>query len=231
MFRTLVREQRFLPPARAVAMRRESEARSESSASKMGIHAGHRPSATRSDAALLVIRAVSGGLLAGHGAQKLFGTFDGPGLGNTAQVMERIGLKPGSFWGTLAAVSEFGGGGLLALGLLSPLAAIGAASAMTMAVAKGHWGKPIWASQGGGELAVAYGALALGVGLGGPGKYSLDHALGIKVPAWVVAGAGLGALALLGLGIQRKPAPAGEQTNHADRVREPAAATDAARNR
>jgi putative oxidoreductase len=58
---------------------------------------------------------------------------------------------------------------LPALGLLGPLGSIGAASAMTMATVKAHWGKPIWMNKGGAELAVTYGTIALAVGLAGPG--------------------------------------------------------------
>jgi putative oxidoreductase len=161
---------------------------------------------TMKDAGILAVRAVGGALLAGHGAQKLFGAFEGPGLRGTATMMERLGLTPGSYWGTAAALSEFGGGTLLALGLLSPLGSIGAISAMTMATVKAHWGKPIWVNKGGAELAVTYGTIALGVGLTGPGAYSLDQALGVRVPKPLVAAAALTAAALVGLGIALRPA-------------------------
>jgi putative oxidoreductase len=42
------------------------------------------------DAGLLAVRAVGGALLAGHGAQKLFGAFEGPGLRGTATGMEML---------------------------------------------------------------------------------------------------------------------------------------------
>lgn len=160
------------------------------------------------DVGLLALRVVGGGLLAGHGAQKLFGAFEGPGLKGTAGHMEMMGLAPGHYWGTAAALSEFGGGSLLALGLLTPLGSIGAISAMTMATAKAHWGKPIWVSKGGAELAVTNGAIALALASIGPGAYSLDHALGIKVPKPIVAAAALTAAALVAYGITRQPAPA-----------------------
>ena len=46
-----------------------------------------------SSLAVLVLRAVMGSLLAGHGAQKLFGSFNGPGLQNTSAWMESLGLR------------------------------------------------------------------------------------------------------------------------------------------
>ncbi len=44
------------------------------------------------DLALLVLRLVTGLLLAGHGAQKLFGWFGG-GLQGTAGRLESVGLR------------------------------------------------------------------------------------------------------------------------------------------
>src|SRR4051794_27858971 len=71
---------------------------------------------------LLVLRLAVGGLLAGHGAQKLFGSFDGPGFTKTAGHMEKMGLQPGHVWASMATAGEFGGGLLMALGLANPLA-------------------------------------------------------------------------------------------------------------
>src|SRR5438132_12126364 len=124
------------------------------------------------DAGILAVRAVGGALLAGHGAQKLFGAFEGPGLRGTAAGMETLGLTPGSYWGTAAALSEFGGGTLLALGLLSPLGSIGAISAMTMATVKAHWRRPSWVNKGWAELAETYGAIARAGRLKAPRAYS-----------------------------------------------------------
>ena len=158
---------------------------------------------------LLALRAATGGLLAGHGAQKLFGAFEGPGLTGTAGFMEMLGLKPGRVWGTTAAVAEFGGGTLTALGLLNPLGPLGIMSAMAMASATAHWGKPIWAAKGGAELAVTNFAAALAVATVGPGAYSLDHALGIKLPPAVVAIAALstGGMLAYGIAMVRRAAP------------------------
>ena len=47
------------------------------------------------DSAALVVRLGQGSLLAGHGAQKLFGLFGGPGLEGTSGFMEMLGLRPG----------------------------------------------------------------------------------------------------------------------------------------
>lgn len=118
-----------------------------------------------------------------------------------------LGLRPGRLWGTAAALSEFGGGTLTALGLLHPLGPIGTLSAMTMATAKAHWGKPIWVASGGAEVPVLYGAVAVGLMLTGPGEYSIDEALGITLPTSLTALALLGAGAMIGYGILQQPSP------------------------
>lgn len=66
---------------------------------------------------LLVLRLTLGGMLAGHGAQKLFGWFGGYGLKGTAGWLESLGMKPGNIWAAGASASEFGGGTLTTLGL------------------------------------------------------------------------------------------------------------------
>lgn len=135
--------------------------------------------------AALILRLVVGSLLAGHGAQKLFGSFGGPGLEGTSGWLESLGFRPGKPWATLAGASEFGGGTLTALGLLNPLGPLGIIAAMSMATTKAHWGRPIWVTEGGAELPVTNMAVATALMLNGPGKYSLDRALGIRLPAWV----------------------------------------------
>jgi len=135
--------------------------------------------------AALVLRLVLGGLLAGHGAQKLFGWFNGPGLEGTSGFMEMLGLEPGRPWAFLAGLSEFGGGVLTALGLLHPVGPVGVIGAMAMATTTAHGGKPIWVTEGGAELPVTNIAASTALILTGPGKYSLDRALGIRLPAWI----------------------------------------------
>lgn len=138
------------------------------------------------DLALLALRATLGGFLAGHGAQKLFGAFHGPGLEGTTGWLESMGLRPGKQWAMAASGSEFGGGVLMMLGLLNPVGPIASIGSMGMATAKVHWGKPIWVTTGGAELPITNMAIATALSLAGPGKYSLDYALGINLPRWLL---------------------------------------------
>jgi putative oxidoreductase len=125
-----------------------------------------------------------------------------------------MGLKPGQYWALAAGLGEFGGGTLTALGLLWPVGPIGIMSAMAMATAKVHWKipfleedwrLPIFVSKGGAELPLSYGSAALALALTDPGRYSLDSALGIRLPTWLVALVATGAGATVGYGIISRP--------------------------
>ncbi len=137
------------------------------------------------DLAFLTLRATAGALLAGHGAQKLFGWFEGPGLHGTRGWLESMGIKPGHPWALAAGLSEFGGGALTLLGLGGPLGQLGIVGAMGMATVKVHAGKPIWVTTGGAELPVTNMAIAAALMLAGPGRFSIDQALGIRLPRWL----------------------------------------------
>src|ERR687894_820096 len=59
---------------------------------------------------------------------------------------------------------------------------------------KAHGGRPIFVTEGGAELPVTNLAITTALMLNGPGKYSLDQALGIRLPRWL---APLGLLGIL----------------------------------
>lgn len=77
------------------------------------------------DFGLLAIRTVVGPLIVGHGVGNLFGWLGGFGLEATGAVFERLGFRPGRLFAAVAGAVELGTGGLLLLGLLTPLAAAG----------------------------------------------------------------------------------------------------------
>ena len=144
--------------------------------------------------AVLIVRLVVGGLLAGHGAQKLFGWFGGAGIEGTAAWMESMRLRPGTAWARLAGGAELGGGLLTGLGFLNPLGPIAAMGAMSMAWAKVHLGNPVWSTKGGAELPLTNLAVLSALTLAGPGRLSLDSLLGIRVPRRLAVGALAGTL-------------------------------------
>jgi putative oxidoreductase len=137
------------------------------------------------ETAPMIVRVAQGSLMAGHGAQKLFGSFGGPGLEGTSGFMEMLGMRPGRPWAYLAGLSEFGGGVLTALGLLNPLGPLGVIGSMSMATRKAHWDKPIWVTEGGAELPVLNIAISAALMIREPDRYSLDRLLGIRLPRWV----------------------------------------------
>ena len=137
------------------------------------------------ESAPMIVRVVQGSLMVGHGAQKLFGSFGGPGLEGTSGFMEMLGMRPGRPWAYLAGLSEFGGGVLTALGLLNPLGPLGVIGSMSMATRKAHWGKPIWVTEGGAELPVLNIAISTALMIREPDRYSLDRLVGIRLPRWV----------------------------------------------
>jgi putative oxidoreductase len=145
------------------------------------------------ESAPFIVRLAQGPLMAGHGAQKLFGSFGGPGLERTSGFMEMLGMRPGRPWAYLAGLSEFGGGLLTALGLLNPLGPLGVIASMSMATRKAHWGKPIWVTEGGAELPLLNIAVSTALMIREPDRYSLDQILGIRLPRWV------GPLGLVGI--------------------------------
>jgi putative oxidoreductase len=158
------------------------------------------------DLALLILRLVVGVLFVGHGAQKLFGSFGGHGLEGTGGFFEHLGLKPGKVHAFNAGAAEFFGGALLALGLLTPIAAVLLIGTMTVAIAAVHGPKGPWVSDGGYEYNAVLIAVAAALSGVGPGAWSLDNLFGIDWTGtdWVVGALVVGILGgLVTLGIGR----------------------------
>ena len=154
------------------------------------------------DFGLLSIRAAAGLVLAGHGAQKLFGWWGGPDFDFLAKSLAEGGYTPARFFAYLLGSSELLGGLLLALGLLTPLASAAVIGVMLNAIFGVHWHSGVWAQNGGYELPLLFGVAALTVGFTGPGRLSLDRnrrwAGGGALPGLVALAIGLfGALIVM----------------------------------
>src|SRR6202162_4976313 len=131
---------------------------------------------------LLILRLVVGLTLAAHGSQKLFGWWGGSGMSGWIQIVTKLRIRPAAPWAWIAALSEFGGGLLVALGLLSPLGSFAIAGAMLVAIATVHWPNGFWNGKRGFEFNLALLASVTALALTGPGTFSLDQAIGVHLP-------------------------------------------------
>jgi putative oxidoreductase len=162
------------------------------------------------DEGLLLARAVFGLVMAAHGAQKLFGWFGGYGLDGTGGFFEGLGFRPGRLFAMLAGASEFGGGLLLALGLLGPIGSTLILAVMIVAAITVHWQGGLFAMSNGIEVPLLYAAGVTALALTGPGRYSLDALLGLTslwTPALVWSALAIGIVGgVANLALRRAPA-------------------------
>src|ERR671930_190654 len=126
---------------------------------------------------LLLLRVVAGGTIFAHGAQKLLGWFGGGGGRGTAGFFENIGYRPPVLLAVLAGLGE-GAGLLFAAGFLTPLAALGMTVVMLNAIVVVHWSKGFFNGNGGLEFPLQLATIAIAVTAIGPGRFSLDRAIG-----------------------------------------------------
>jgi putative oxidoreductase len=150
---------------------------------------------TSADVGLLVLRLAVGLTLAAHGYAKV---FRGGRLAGTARWFDSIGMRPGKLHAPLAAVTEIGGGVLLACGLATPLAAAAIVAVMLVAAWTVHRENGFFIVGNGWEYNFILAVVATGIAVAGPGSLSLDAAIGVGTlghgwPALLIAaGVGLG---------------------------------------
>jgi putative oxidoreductase len=94
-------------------------------------------------------------------------------------MLEQLGVKPARPMAILAGLAEFGGGILVMLGLLTPLAALALIVVMIVAVLTVHLKNGFFVTSGGYEFNLALAGMALTLLIIGAGAYSLDSVLGI----------------------------------------------------
>ena len=121
---------------------------------------------------LLLLRIVVGAAFIFHGWQK---------IGSPFHWMDKLPNAPPALLQSMAVFAEVGGGALLILGLLTPIATFLLACDMGYALAFVHFpkGDPFVAAGNGSsyERALVYLAVSIAVMLVGPGRYSLDALL------------------------------------------------------
>jgi putative oxidoreductase len=115
----------------------------------------------QSEPVFALLRIVVGVLFACHGAQKLFGAFGGP-------VMTGVPLM------LAAGIIELVCGALVAVGLLTELAALIASGEMAVAFFKAHFPSGFWPIQNHGEPAVLFCFVFLFISAHGAGLWSFD---------------------------------------------------------
>lgn len=130
---------------------------------------GHAVGAPAADAGLAALRVVTFLLLAFlHGMGKV------PPQEGFVGMIGRLGFPAAELFAWLAAAAEFGGGILLALGLLTRPVALFVLGHFVLVVLVAHAGDPLSDR----ELPILFGTAALLYLLSGPGRYSLDHLIG-----------------------------------------------------
>jgi putative oxidoreductase len=134
----------------------------------------HKP-----DLGLLIIRAMFGVVGVFHGSQKLFGAWGGPGMDGFTGFLTSLKVPAPGVSAWMAALAEFGGGILIAAGLVPRLAAVAVAITMLVAFGTAHHFS-FDTKAGGNDYPLALAMVAVGLVFTGPGKYSLMHLFGGK---------------------------------------------------
>ncbi|MDD5668673.1 MAG: DoxX family protein [Candidatus Omnitrophica bacterium] len=125
------------------------------------------------DWALVVLRCGLGIIFAGHGLQKAFGWFGGPGIAGVEKFLTMLGFSPVSFWAYCMIFVELGGGICLILGIFPRISAALISVLMIVAVLKVHLAKGFFMQSGGFEYNFLIVSVCLALILMGGGKYSV----------------------------------------------------------
>ena len=124
----------------------------------------------------LPVRLALGLIFIGHGAQKVFGAWGGPGWAKfTATDTPFAFMRPAWLWLSIAAISELVGGVLVLLGLLTRAGAFFLAVMMLVAMLGVHWGA--FFMPRGIEYTVALLGMSLALLIAGGGRLSVDEKL------------------------------------------------------
>lgn len=128
------------------------------------------------DFGLLMARAMLGVVFVFHGAQKLFGWFDGGGFSATVEGFGNLGMPVPTLSAAAAGGAEFFGGIALIVGLLTRLVSIPVAFTMFVAAFAVHGGA-FSARAGGMEFPLTLGVMTFALVFTGPGRLAIDAAI------------------------------------------------------
>ncbi|MFU0505224.1 DoxX family protein [Pseudaminobacter sp. NGMCC 1.201702] len=117
-----------------------------------------------------LLRVVAGLALVTHGAVKIVNPF------GAIEMVEGLGFYPGAFWSPLLAATEFFGGILIALGLLTRPAAV-AATIVLLVTVWFHW-ITMGQGYGGAEKSILWAAIFIFFAIRGGNRHSVDARLG-----------------------------------------------------
>lgn len=132
-----------------------------------------RTSSPVADIALLLARVGLGVVLIAHGWQK----WDEMGIEGTSGYFDSLGVPLPTAAAYAATGIELIGGGLLVLGLLTPVVGVLVFLNMAGAAWFAHRENGVFVAEGGWELVAVIGLLALVLAAVGAGRASLDHAI------------------------------------------------------
>ncbi|SIO19874.1 putative oxidoreductase [Singulisphaera sp. GP187] len=119
-----------------------------------------------------VIRGALGVVFVGHGAQKLFGMFGGPGLTGFSGFLDGLGVPFPMVNAVLAGSAEFFGGLALLAGVGTRISAALLVVTMTVATFAVR-SRGLSVQNGGMEYPLVLAVLLVGIGLLGPGRLTV----------------------------------------------------------
>ena len=151
---------------------------------------------TEFDAVTAGFRVIVGLVFAAHGWAK---RFSGGGLSGTAGWFDSIGMRPGKLHANLASSTEMLTGVLLAVGFLTSFAAAGIVGIMVVAGWAVHRDKGFFIVAEGWEYTFMVALMAVAIAGLGPGRWSIDQAIGLAddLNGWT----GLAIALILGIGV------------------------------
>lgn len=131
---------------------------------------------TEFDVVMAAFRVIFGLIFAAHGWAK---RFSGGGIDGTAAWFDSMGMRPGRVHANLASTAEMLTGLLLAVGLLTSFAAAGIIGVMVVAGWTVHRSAGFFIVSNGWEYTFVVGLIAAAIAGLGPGRWSIDHGLGL----------------------------------------------------